>query len=108
MNNSIIIGYNSFIYGDSESINNSVVIGHRLTTSYSNQFICGKYNEDKNTARFIVGCGTGNTARANCFEVGITSGENPEKYIQVGNGILTETQINTLSNIIRDYLQQKH
>jgi hypothetical protein len=100
-NNSIS---SSLILGVTNSINtynfsSSIMAGRGLIAkpkNYGNQTwglcILGNYNKDEETdSTLIVGCGTGGSARANCFEAGYNATDG--KYIIIGDTKLTETQL---------------
>ena len=59
-NSSSATGENSFTHGESTQANykNSASFGNNTTTSRENQFVTGAFNEDDETALFIVGGGT--------------------------------------------------
>lgn len=59
------------------------------------QHVEGKYNADESTALHIVGCGTSETDRVNCFTAGVDNGN---KYIKVGSTQLTEPKLAEILN----------
>lgn len=61
------------------------------------QSALGKYNAEEATAMLIIGAGTEDTQRANCF----TTGKDSEGYyLKVGAVKLTETQLQNLLNLL--------
>lgn len=74
----------------------SAVFGNSNIASYSNQFIIGKFNNNKNNTVFEVGYGADNDNRKNLFEVGYewsAIGTSNEAFIRIGNTRLTESQL---------------
>ena len=65
--------------------------GLRTRTSAKNQSVRGKYNADESTALDIVGCGTSDTNRRNCYSSGVD--ENGEAYLKIGTTKITEAQL---------------
>lgn len=70
--------------------------GRNTKTSKENQMVVGQYNEDDSNALFIVGDGTADNARSNCFEAGADGSGN---FIKVGNTRFNESEIAKRSNI---------
>lgn len=73
---------------------NSSAFGNQTRTGYENQFVVGKFNNNKSDTMFEVGSGASDTDRANCFETGkATDGTN---FIRVGDTEVTETRLKEL------------
>jgi hypothetical protein len=63
--------------------NNSHAEGKGTKATVDNQHVEGIYNAEESTAYHIIGCGTSNTARANCFTAGFDPDMN-QSYIKIG------------------------
>ena len=72
--------------------------GYGTRTSRTDQHVEGRWNKDEPTAFHITGCGAGDTDLDNCFTSGVT--EDVEKYIKVGDTMLTEAQLIKLLALI--------
>lgn len=83
--NKIFIGKYLYWYG-----------GNHTTQEYQDGIvICGQFNADTaNHSTLVVGAGTSNTDRKNCFETGIDT--NSEKFIMIGTTKITEAQLQAL------------
>lgn len=102
--NSIVMGIGHFLAQtvSSWSLSSDIVVGTGLaliasnTTDGSNKAIFGTFNAANADTKdiLIVGCGSNNNTRANCFVAGndSTNGD----YIKVGDTMLTETQLQAL------------
>lgn len=80
----------------------SILHGLSLRDSRWYQAVFGLYNEvptDDMGEQLIVGCGSGNTARANCFVAG-NSNALGGKYIKIGKTVITEAQLIKLLALI--------
>ena len=87
---SIASGGNSFAIGHTSKAkgNCAMALGKEITVSVNYQTAVGAYNAEDSVAKFVVGAGTSNTARANAFTTGKDS--NGEYYITVGSTKITE------------------
>ena len=85
-------------YNATASGNYSSAAGYYTTAGYQNQFVIGKYNDNKSANIFEVGIGTGTGAKANGLELD-TSGN-----LTVA-GDITDGSGNTLSAMM-SYLEQ--
>lgn len=91
--------------GEDSIANNSGVFlhGRGLRDSRWYQAVFGLYNEIPTTdagEQLIVGCGSSNAARANCFVAG-NSTTLGGKYIKIGNTVLTEQDLENLIALVR-------
>lgn len=106
---------NSIIFGQglgcgitnaaNKRVDNKALIGQGLywaaanhTTNSKPSFIIGQYNKDASVSDgdnnyLIVGAGTGESARSNCFTTG---NDGTNNYIYIGDTKLTETQLTAL------------
>ena len=87
---SIASGGNSFAIGHTSKAkgNCAMALGKEVIASINYQTAVGAYNAEDSVAKFVVGAGTSNTARANAFTTGKDS--NGEYYITVGSTKITE------------------
>ena len=90
-----------------KSVINTIIVGDGLNCStsindqtFSNRAIFGQYNDTSGLSTtngqgdiLMVGAGTSNSARANCFAAG---NDGTDDYIKVGDTKLTETQLQSL------------
>jgi len=72
--------------------------GYGTRTSRTDQHVEGRWNKDEPTAFHITGCGTNDTDLDNCFTSGVT--EDGEKYLKVGDTMLTEAQLKALLSLL--------
>lgn len=76
----------------------STAFGNQSRANYHNQFVVGKFNDNKADTLFEVGNGSEETARSNAFEVGTKS--TGEAFIRIGNVELTDTDLIKLKALI--------
>lgn len=75
----------------------SHVEGQGTITSRSHQHISGKYNTGDSTAYLIVGDGSADNSRSNCFSAG---NDGTNKYIKIGNTKITDA--NAVTKAVND------
>ena len=68
------------------SANYSSAAGYYTTAGYQNQFVVGKYNDNKSTNIFEVGIGTASNAKANGLELDTSGNLKTAGTITDGNG----------------------
>ena len=81
-------------YNATASGNYSSAAGYYTTAGYQNQFVIGKYNDNKSTNIFEVGIGTGTGAKANGLELDGSGNLKVAGTITDGNG-----------NVLNKYLE---
>ena len=97
IHDSIIAGLNNYI---NKSIVASLMLGYNLKVNLANSpdnikglTVLGKYNDTADitdSTRLIVGAGTSNTDRRDCFKTGY---DGTDSYITVGSTKVTESQL---------------
>ena len=109
INNSIISGYKLLVNTNSSqglNIKHSILAGNQLNftasssgTEISSLAVFGKYNDmtPPTDESLIVGAGTSNTDRRNCFTAGY---DGTSSYITVGSTRLTEPQLVRLLELL--------
>jgi hypothetical protein len=108
VNDSLAIGYtntiassHSAVIGHSSLVSGycSQAFGQGLKATGHNQFVCGLFNEETNSA-FVVGSGGSDASRTNAFEVSHGGHAKIKTSIQIGNTVLTEAQLVKIINLI--------
>ena len=73
-------------FNTTASANYSSAAGYYTTAGYQNQFVVGKYNDNKSTSILEVGIGTANNAKANGLELDTSGNLKVAGTIRDGNG----------------------
>lgn len=76
----------------------SAVFGNSNVANYPNQFVIGKFNNNKTDTVFEVGYGADENNRANLFEVG-KNWDTGDTFVRIGNETLTEAKTGELLSL---------